>query len=40
VVLSGVEREELIRAVGRLPHRQREVLVLRFYPELSDEEIT
>jgi RNA polymerase sigma-70 factor (sigma-E family) len=39
VVLSGEEREEVIRALGRLPHRQREVLVLRFYSELSDEEI-
>jgi RNA polymerase sigma-70 factor (sigma-E family) len=39
VVLSGEEREEVIRALGRLPHRQREVLVLRFYLELSDEEI-
>ena len=36
VVLGG---EEVIRALGRLPHRQREVLVLRFYSELSDEEI-
>ncbi len=39
VVLSGEEREEVIRALGRLPHRQREVLVLRFYSDLSDEEI-
>jgi RNA polymerase sigma-70 factor (sigma-E family) len=39
VVLSGEEREEVIRALTRLPHRQREVLVLRFYSELSDEEI-
>jgi RNA polymerase sigma-70 factor (sigma-E family) len=39
VVLSGEEREEVIRALGRLPQRQREVLVLRFYSELSDEEI-
>jgi RNA polymerase sigma-70 factor (sigma-E family) len=38
-VLSGEEREEVIRALGRLPHRQREVLVLRFYSELSDEQI-
>src|SRR5215472_19273279 len=29
----------VLRARGRLPHRQREVLVLRFYSELSDEEI-
>jgi RNA polymerase sigma-70 factor (sigma-E family) len=39
VVLSGEEREEVIRAVGRLPHRQREALVLRFYLDLSDEQI-
>jgi RNA polymerase sigma-70 factor (sigma-E family) len=39
VVLSGQEREEVIRAVGRLPFRQREVLVLRFYLDLSDEQI-
>lgn len=39
VVLNGEEREEVIRAVGRLPHRQREALVLRFYLDLSDEQI-
>jgi RNA polymerase sigma-70 factor (sigma-E family) len=39
VVLSGEEREEVTRAVGRLPHRQREVLVLRFYSDLTDEQI-
>ena len=39
VVLSGEEREEVFRAVGRLPHRQREALVLRFYLDLPDEEI-
>ncbi|HEX3389307.1 MAG TPA: SigE family RNA polymerase sigma factor [Streptosporangiaceae bacterium] len=39
VVLGGAEREEVIRALGRLPHRQREVLVLRFYAELPDEQI-
>jgi RNA polymerase sigma-70 factor (sigma-E family) len=39
VVLRGEEREEVIRALAGLPHRQREVLVLRFYAELSDEEI-
>jgi RNA polymerase sigma-70 factor (sigma-E family) len=39
VVLSGEEREEVIRAVGRLPHRQREALVLRFYLDLPDEQI-
>jgi len=39
VVLGGQEREEVIRALVRLPHRQRETLVLRFYSDLSDEEI-
>jgi RNA polymerase sigma-70 factor (sigma-E family) len=39
VVLNGEEREEVFRAVGRLPHRQREALVLRFYLDLSDDEI-
>jgi RNA polymerase sigma factor (sigma-70 family) len=36
VVLGG---EEVIRALRRLPDRQREVLVLRFYAELPDEQI-
>ena len=39
VVLSGEERDDVVRALGRLPHRQREVLVLRFYLELPDEQI-
>jgi len=39
VVIKGEEREEVIRGLGRLPHRQREALVLRFYLELSDEQI-
>ncbi len=39
VVLSGEEREEVVRAVGRLPRRQRQVLVLRFYSGLSYEQI-
>jgi RNA polymerase sigma-70 factor (sigma-E family) len=38
-VLSAEERGEVIRAIRRLPHRQREVLVLRFYSDLSDAEI-
>lgn len=33
------ERREVLRALTRLPARRREVLVLRFYLELSDAEI-
>jgi RNA polymerase sigma-70 factor (sigma-E family) len=39
MVIKGEEREEVIRALARLPHRQREALVLRFYLELSDVQI-
>jgi RNA polymerase sigma-70 factor (sigma-E family) len=39
VVLGGEEREGVIRALRHLPDRQREVLVLRFYAELPDEQI-
>ena len=39
VVLGGEEREEVIRALVGLPHRQREVLMLRYYCDLSDEQI-
>lgn len=39
VVLGAQERHEVIRALGRLPHRQREALLLRFYCELPDAEI-
>jgi RNA polymerase sigma factor (sigma-70 family) len=38
-VLGGEERDELIRAVDLLPARQRETLVLRYYLDLSDDEI-
>ena len=38
-VLSGEERRHVMRALRRLPSRQRETLVLRFYLDLSDEEI-
>jgi RNA polymerase sigma-70 factor (sigma-E family) len=37
--LSQSEREEVMQAVGRLPGRQREALVLRFYLDLPDQEI-
>ncbi|HEY2240668.1 MAG TPA: SigE family RNA polymerase sigma factor [Streptosporangiaceae bacterium] len=39
LVLSGEERQEVMHAVRRLPARQREVLVLRFYLDLPDDEI-
>ncbi len=38
-VLNGEERREVMRAVRRLPRRQREALVLRFYLDLPDQEI-
>jgi RNA polymerase sigma-70 factor (sigma-E family) len=40
VVLGGEQREEVTRALSQLPRRQREVLVLRFYLELSDGQIS
>ena len=38
-VLGSEERDELIRAVDRLPHRQRETLILSYYLDLPDDEI-
>jgi RNA polymerase sigma-70 factor (sigma-E family) len=38
-ILGGEERDELIRAVDRLPRRQRETLILRYYLDLPDDEI-
>ena len=38
-VMAGEDAREVMRAVRRLPHRQREALVLRFYLDLSDAEI-
>jgi RNA polymerase sigma-70 factor (sigma-E family) len=38
-VLSREERQEVMRAIRRLPDRQREALVLRFYLDLPDLEI-
>lgn len=34
-----VDRDEIWRALGRLPARQRTVLVLRFYEDLRDDRI-
>jgi RNA polymerase sigma-70 factor (sigma-E family) len=38
-ILGNEERSDVVRAVDRLPGRQREALVLRFYLDLPDEEI-
>ena len=38
LVLLGEEHREVLLAVRRLPDRQREALVLRFYFSLSEEE--
>jgi RNA polymerase sigma-70 factor (sigma-E family) len=38
-VLTAEERSEIIHALRRLPDRQREVLVLRFYLDLPDTQI-
>jgi len=38
-LLSGVRRREVIDAMARLPRRQREVLALRYYLDLSEREI-
>jgi RNA polymerase sigma-70 factor (sigma-E family) len=38
-LLSLEERREVVRAVRRLPRRQREALVMRFYLDLPEAEI-
>lgn len=38
-VLAHAERDAMIDALGRLPGRQREVLVLRYYADLSEAQI-
>lgn len=37
--LAGEDRREVLAAVARLPRRAREVLVLRYYLDLPDQEI-
>jgi RNA polymerase sigma-70 factor (sigma-E family) len=37
--LAGEDRRQVLTAVGRLPRRSREVLVLRYYLDLPDQEI-
>ncbi|NUW40542.1 sigma-70 family RNA polymerase sigma factor [Nonomuraea rhodomycinica] len=37
--LLGEARQEMLAALGRLPRRQREILVLRYYLDLSDADI-
>ncbi|MCT9929806.1 SigE family RNA polymerase sigma factor [Planotetraspora sp. A-T 1434] len=37
-MLLGAERREVMEALHRLPRRQREALVLRYYADLSEEE--
>ena len=37
--MATEERREVLAAMARLPRRQREVLVLRYYAELADTEI-
>ena len=39
VLLHGVRRRAVIDALARLPRRQREVLALRYYLDLSEREI-
>jgi len=38
-VLTAESRQEIVRALRALPSRQREVIVLRFYLELPDDQI-
>jgi RNA polymerase sigma-70 factor (sigma-E family) len=37
--MTGEDRQAVLAAVARLPRRAREVLVLRYYLDLSDQEI-
>ena len=37
--INGEDQREVLAAVAGLPHRQREVLALRFYLDMSEREI-
>jgi RNA polymerase sigma factor (sigma-70 family) len=37
--LAGVDRDRIVQALRQLPQRQREVIVLRYYADLSEAEI-
>jgi RNA polymerase sigma factor (sigma-70 family) len=37
--MAGEDRRSVMTAVGRLPRRAREVLILRYYMDLPDQEI-
>jgi RNA polymerase sigma factor (sigma-70 family) len=37
--INGEDRREVLAAVAGLPQRQREILALRFYLDMSDSEI-
>ncbi len=37
--LASVQQQELLRLLNALPDRQRSVLILRYYGELSEAEI-
>jgi RNA polymerase sigma-70 factor (sigma-E family) len=37
--MGAVQRDEVMAALRRLPHRQREVLVLRYYGDMSEAQI-
>lgn len=39
IVLDRVGREAMVHALAELPRRQREVLVLRYYLDLSEQQI-
>lgn len=38
-VIDGQERQQVLAAIARLPRRQREILALRFYCDLPEEQI-